>query len=380
MIAFDDGTETSRTLDGKVVTKINANLTANADTTKSTRLKRNANLGFIGDVKSGRFDISEIEALELLAIPNPHGLPNSNVIVPWINSLDVLRRDRNVWIIDFGTDTPHEKSALYQEPYQIVVERVKPDRDKVKRARYREWWWLHAEPCTVMRKAIARIPRFLVTPTVAKHRIFAWWSGATLPDHQVVVYARSDDLFFGILHSRFHEIWALAQGTQLREKESGFRYTPSTCFETFPFPLGVIEMVDPLPATHAAIAAAAKELNELRENWLNPPEWTREEITEFPGTVGGPWDRFIDPATITDRGEFKVGTVRYPRLVPRDAASAARLKERTLTKLYNVRPAWLAACHAKLDAAVAAAYGWPADLTEEAILERLLALNQAAAT
>ena len=100
---------------------------------------------------------------------------------------------------------------------------------------------------------------------------------------------------------------------------------------------------------------------------------------DFPGTVGGPWDRYIDPATVTDRGAFKIGTVRYPRLVPRDAECAARLKARTLTKLYNERPAWLAACHAKLDVAVAAAYGWPSDLTDEAILERLLALNQATA-
>ena len=124
------------------------------------------------------------------------------------------------------------------------------------------------------------------------------------------------------------------------------------------------------------IAAAAKELNEIRENWLNPPEWTRPEKLEFPGTVGGPWDRYIDSATVTDRGAFKIGTVRYPRLVPCNAECAAHLKARTLTKLYNERPAWLAACHAKLDAAVAAAYGWPSDLTDDAILERLLALNQ----
>jgi hypothetical protein len=105
----------------------------------------------------------------------------------------------------------------------------------------------------------------------------------------------------------------------------------------------------------------------------------RENLLEFPGTVGGPWDRYIDPATVQDRGAFKVGTVRYPRLVPRDAECAARLKNRTLTKLYNERPAWLADCHARLDAAVAAAYGWPADLPDDAILERLLALNQSAA-
>jgi hypothetical protein len=72
---------------------------------------------------------------------------------------------------------------------------------------------------------------------------------------------------------------------------------------------------------------------------------------------------------------IKIGTVRYPRLEPHNADCAAKLKDRTLTKLYNQRPAWLDLTHRKLDAAVAAAYGWPADLTDEQILERLLALN-----
>ena len=255
-----------------------------------------------------------------------------------------------------------------------------------------------------MRTSIAALPRFIASPRVAKFRVFMWFSWPMVTDDQTVVFARSDDYFFGVLHSRMHECWALRMGTRLETRP---RYTPTTCFETFPFPFAddtakedPLHYVASLRAAHyhfgqddvvleessqvsqhehhAAIAAAAKELNELRETWLNPPEWTCEEIMEFPGTVGGPWHRFIDPATATERGAFKVGTVRYPRLVARDAACAARLKERTLTKLYNVRPAWLAACHAKLDAAVAAAYGWPADLTDEAILENLLALNQAA--
>lgn len=128
------------------------------------------------------------------------------------------------------------------------------------------------------------------------------------------------------------------------------------------------------PAEHrAAIAAAAKELNELRERWLNPPEWTETRTLEFPGSVNGPWARYVDPATVNT--QTGVGTVRYPRLEPKDAEHAAQLKKRTLTNLYNERPAWLAHAHAKLDAAVAAAYGWPADLTDEQILERLLALN-----
>jgi hypothetical protein len=365
MIGFDDGTEETRTLDGKTVPTINANLTATADTTTAARLKQNAGIGFIADVKAGKFDIAEDEACGFLNAPNPHGSPNSDVVLPWINSLDVLRRDRRVWIVDFGVELPREQAALYDRPYRIVDERVRPEREKVKRASYRNFWWLHAEPCGEMRRGIAPLSRFLVTPTVAKHRVFVWWAGPTLPDHQLVVFARADDYFFGVLHSRVHEVWALKLGTRLETRP---RYTPTTCFETFPFP-------EPHAEHDAAIAAVAKELNSLRENWLNPPEWTRTEVLDFPGTVGGPWNRYINPATVQDRGAFKVGTVRYPRLVARDAACAAGLKDRTLTKLYNTRPAWLADCHARLDAAVAAAYGWPADLPDDAILERLLALN-----
>jgi hypothetical protein len=123
----------------------------------------------------------------------------------------------------------------------------------------------------------------------------------------------------------------------------------------------------------AAIAAAAKKLNEVREVWLNPPEWTETRTLEFPGSSSGPWARYVDRKTVD--AVTGVGTVRYPRLEPRDADCAAKLKKRTLTNLYNERPAWLDLAHQKLDAAVAAAYGWPADLSDEQLLERLLALN-----
>jgi hypothetical protein len=97
-----------------------------------------------------------------------------------------------------------------------------------------------------------------------------------------------------------------------------------------------------------AIAQAAARLNALRENWLNPPEW----VERVPEVVPG-----------------------YPdRILPKPG-HAADLKQRTLTNLYNQRPAWLAAAHQALDAAVAAAYGWPADLDDAELLRRLLALN-----
>jgi hypothetical protein len=148
-----------------------------------------------------------------------------------------------------------------------------------------------------------------------------------------------------------------------------------------------------------AIAAAARDLDTLRNNWLNPPELVRTEVLEFPGSVGGPWDRYIDRATVQnvdgtlrvpnfrtrsvratlDVPPASIGTVKYPRLVPKDDESAKGLKKRTLTNLYNQLPTWLAHAHRKLDAAVFAAYGWEPSLSDDELLAKLLALNLAQA-
>jgi hypothetical protein len=165
------------------------------------------------------------------------------------------------------------------------------------------------------------------------------------------------------LHSHLHEVWARAQGTQVRERESGFRYTPTTCFETFPFP-------EAGESHKAIIAEAARELDGLRSNRLNPPEWTREEVLEFPGSVSGPWARYVQAPD--QRG---IGTVRYPQLVANAPECVAHFAERTLTNLYNQRPAWLDMGHRKLDEAVFAAYGWDPAMSDGQILSKLLALN-----
>jgi hypothetical protein len=240
--------------------------------------------------------------------------------------------------------------------------------------------------------------RLLCTPRVSKYRIFTWIDSIVEPDTATYAFARDDDYFFGILHSHFHEVWALEQGTVLGGNTP--RYTPTTCFETFPFPA-------PTEEQRSSIAAAARELNALRERWLNPPEWTTTEILDFPATVDGPWRHYITkPTEITilhesnegwtprdiyeaDRSvrlardaarqmaqyQAGLGIAHYPRLVPRDEDCAKRLKDRTLTKLYNVRPQWLTDCHTRLDAAVATAYCFPPDLSDEQILARLLELN-----
>ena len=189
---------------------------------------------------------------------------------------------------------------------------------------------------------------------VAKHRLFAWFDSRICPDQQVIVIARDDDTTFGILHSRFHEAWSLRLCTWVG-KGNDPRYTPTTTFETFPFPDGLTPNT---PATDyesdpraRTITEAAKRLVELRDRWLNPPEWV---------------DWVDEPVS------------GYPkRPVPRDEAAATALKTRTLTSLYNARPTWLADAHAALDAAVATAYGWPADISNDDALAELLALNLA---
>jgi type II restriction/modification system DNA methylase subunit YeeA len=279
-----------------------------------------------------------------------------------VNARDLTTRDRHFWIINFGTRREQEAS-LYEQPFAYVELNIKPERMKNRDVQRRTNWWRLGRSGEDWSTTSATLANTIFTPRVAKHRIFARVSGTTLPDSAVVAFASDDDYFFGLLHSHFHEVWARAQGTQLRERESGFRYTPTTCFETFPFPeLTAQQKID--------ISTAANELNELRENWLNPPEWTTTGVLEFPGSIDGPWSRFV-----VEPDADGIGTVRYPRIEPRDDDCAAKLAKRTLTNLYNGCPAWLAHAHAKLDSAVAEAYGFPIDLNDEQILERLLELN-----
>jgi len=153
--------------------------------------------------------------------------------------------------------------------------------------------------------------------------------------------------FFGVLHSSVHELWARRMGTQLREAESGFRYTPTSCFETFPLPWppGAEDAEHP---AYKRIGEAAAALNEQRERWLNPPEWI-EPIAERIDRA----DDFADVAATC--GEAARRLIRESA-IQAAAAKDAKLKKRTLTNLYNERPAWLRMAHERLDRAVLAAY------------------------
>ena len=268
----DDELTAERRLDGDTVDDIYTDLTARrggagVDLTKAERLARNAGVAFMGDTKGGPFDVPGDLAREWLREPaNPNGRPNSDVLAPWVNGMAITRRPTDKWIVDFGWTMVREEAALYEAPFQHAQEYVYPMRQRNRRDSYRLNWWRHVEPRQGMWRALDGLSRYIVTPTVAKHRLFAWLAAQICPDHQLIVIAREDDTTFGILHSRFHEVWSLRKGTSLEDRP---RYTPTTTFETFPFPEGLSpdvpareNLTDPRAQ---AIASTARRLVELRD-------------------------------------------------------------------------------------------------------------------
>lgn len=326
MVGFDSGVEKTFVLNGSVVSEINPDLTTATDFTSAAALPENYGLAFMGDTKGGSFDVTQSLAEDFLRSPlNPNGRPNSDVVKPWINGSDLAGRPRNMYIIDFEPAKSEQEAAMYEAPFEYVKKVVLPER-QVSRTTIDEWW-RHERPRPELRKALSALPRFIVTPRVSRHRLFVFAEAAVIPDSALIAIGRGDEYFLGVLHSRLHERWARRKGTQVREAESGFRYTPTSTFETFPFPWPPGHEPHDSPLVHA-IEQSTQELIQRRDAWLNPT-----------------------------------------------GASEDELKARTLTNLYNAQPSWLVDAHRKLDEAVFAAYGWPTTLTDAELLERLLRLN-----
>lgn len=283
---------------------------------------------FLGIMKGGPFDITEDQARKMLSRPlNPNGRPNSDVVKQRLGGQDITGRNRNGWIIDFGLNISVQEAALYEWPFEYVKKHVKPLRDHNRRKRMLEKWWLHGEARPGLRRAISNLSRCIVTPEVSKHRLFVWMDTTVVPDHTCHAIARRDDYAFGVLHSLIHEVWSLSIGSTLEDRP---RYSSDSTFGTFPFPWPPgkepSEAEDPRVS---AIANAARDLVDLRDKWLNPT-----------------------------------------------GASESELKTRTLTNLYNQRPAWLENAHEALDRAVFAAYGLVYPLSRNEILHHLVALNR----
>ncbi len=341
-------------LDGNAVCNITPELTAEGSVKllPAVALLENRGVAFVGGQKDGPFEIPAEDARRMLLAPlNPNGRTNADVIRPWCNGMDLARRGSGTWIIDFG-ERSLENAQFYELPFAHVEKHVAPIRarnnDKFRRA----VWWQHGRPASKAKSAIGTNPEMIVTPLTSKHRWFVLLSSKQFPDNSVVVFARNDFIMLGLLSSRFSVLWSKKMGNFMGVGNDS-RYTPSTAFDTYPFPSSLTPNVlvsERTASPHGlAISMAAKRLNELRQLWINPPDLTK---------------------SVRAIAEGYPDTVR-----PVDDAAAIILKRRTMTKLYNERPAWLLNAHRILDAAVADAYGWPADLSDDEVLGRLLALN-----
>lgn len=339
-------------IDGKLVDRITTDLRAgSADLTVARKLAENREIASNGISKKGKFEIDgELARSWLTSEFNPNSKSNRLVLSPWRNGEHVTRFPfEDKWIVNFSGLSEKEASEFHA-PFELIKAKVKPFRANSNSALERKYWWRLARPASGLFASLSGLRRYVVTPEVSKHRVFTWFQEGICPDKNLIAIARDDDTSFGILHSRFHEIWALKLGTSLEDRP---RYTCSTTFSTFPFPEGLTPNL-PSRAYAAdpravAIAKTAKRLNDLRNAWLNPPDL----IDIIPEVLPG-----------------------YPdRMLPKSVEAAAILKTRTLTNLYNERPQWLADAHSDLDAAVAAAYGWAVDISEDDALARLLELN-----
>jgi len=312
IVCFDDGNETTKTLNGNPATDIDTRLTDAVNLDRAQRLPQNAGICFEGVKKGGPFDLTPQHAALMLADNNPNGRPNSDVVKRYVIGRDLNGKPQERWLIDFGA-MPESDAKLYAMPYQHCLTHVQPKRATSRRRQYRERWWLHEENRPGAKGVIAPVTRYVGTCQVSKHRLFHFIDADITPDCTIDIFGREDDYFLGILESRFHKVWTAALGTQL---ESRPRYIISECFEKFPFPT-------PTESQREAVAQAARTLDEQRRNVCQP------------------------------HGIYR----------------------RSMTALYNENPPWLRTAHAELDAAVADAYGWPPDLADDELLRRLVRLN-----
>lgn len=343
-------------LDGESVPRITADLGGRSDInlTEAKALPENSGMAFQGPVKVGPFDIPGYLARQWLLKPNASGALNSVVLRPWANGQDIARRNSDTWIIDFGATMTEAEASKFEEPFSHVMAHVKPMREAGNRDSRKKYWWLHGETVPSLRARLKGLKRYIATPRVSKHRFFVWLPVQVWPDSRLYAITRDDDFTFGVLSSRIHEVWSLANAS-MHGVGNDPTYNAKSCFETFPFPN--LSSLSNGNEISTMVSSCAAELDRLRTSWLSPPEWTEVVAEMIPiGVRQGPY-----PPRVNSKPEFK-----------------KQIAERTMTNLYNRRPAWLNRVHKALDLAVARAYGWAdysAEMDDAEILRRLAALN-----
>ncbi|MEO6152698.1 MAG: DNA methyltransferase, partial [Croceibacterium sp.] len=318
---------------------IHSNLSGGSDSGITERLLSNGGIGSRGVQLMGSGFIIMPNQAAALGLGRREGLDGH--IRPYLNGRDLLQRSRGALVIDLFGLAETEVRQRFPEVYQHLLSTVRQGRaEQVAKSptadakAYFDTFWLHGKARPVLRNALAGLTRFVATVETSKHRIFHFLDASILPDNMLVTIGSDDAFHLGVLSSRIHTEWAWQAGGWLGVGNDS-RYSKSRVFDPFSFP-------DPTPEQRTRIAELAEELDATRKTAL----------AEVPGL------------TMTElynlRDKLRSGAALPP--AEQDRASAARAG--IVNRL-----------HEQIDEAVAAAYGWPADLPPSEIAARLVALN-----
>jgi hypothetical protein len=312
--------------------RINADLTTGADVTQAQPLQANEGLSSFGLMLAGSgFIVTPTEA-QALGLGTVAGIEQH--IRPYRNGKDLAATPRGVMVIDLFGLSEAEVIAKFPAIYQRVYTNVKPERDINRDKALREKWWLHGRSRQELRKALVGLTRYIGTPETAKHRIFQFLDATTAADHMIVALALDDAFHLGILSSKIHTLWAFSAGGKMGVGNDS-RYNSSRCFQPFPFPTTT-------ETQQARIRELAESLDVHRKR--QQAQHPSLALTDLYNVVEKL--RAGQPLTAKEQATHEQGLA-----------------------------AVVLSLHQQLDAAVAEAYGWPADLPEADILTRLVQLN-----
>jgi len=339
VIGRDSGVVTAVTVDdrGSVVIEqhakeMNSDLTVHADVASiaGQPLKANAGMSFLGFLVNGPGFFLKPEELEPLLNQNPEA---REVVKPIFNGRDLASRPRGLYVIDFAERTL-EEAQQHPVLYNLVVDRVKPQRDANKDRGIRENWWRFHRIRQELRKGLKGLQRFIVTPETARHRYFLFLDADGAPDHSLVCVVSDSASHLGILSSTIHQTWALAAGSRLGVGNDP-RYNKSLCFDSYPFP-------NSRTSTQEQIAAVAERL-----------DWHRK-------------DALARDPKVTMTGMYNV----VEKLRSGESLTPGERRVHELSACGVLRD-----LHDELDALVAEAYGWSWPMDREEILDRLVQLH-----
>ncbi len=312
--------------------RIGPDLRIGPDVGGALALESNLTLCSVGmKTIGGGFQISEARARDLGLGCDPEA---SAVIRPYLNGRDLASSSRGIFVIDTFGMAEAEVRTRVPALYQHLVDHVRAERLQNRNSVFRQRWWIIGHPRPQFREFTAGLSRFIATIETSKHRFFVFLPTLTVPDSTLVTLGLDDGFHLGVLSSKLHTLWALAAGGRLGVGNDP-RYNKTRCFETFPFP-------SPTPAQFARIGDLGETLDSHRKR-----------------------QQSLHPS-LTITGMYNVlGKLR--------SGEALTAKEKVIHEQGLVSV--LKQIHDELDAAVFDAYGWPSMLTDEEILERLVALN-----